>query len=115
MSSQVFIAGVLREWWDDASRTYRSFDEQGAQMSTRPYTAAENQLADESAQRELRDANERTLREKAGQAIAFNDAFLALATPSNAQVVAQVQRLTREATALIRLTIRALDSTDGTF
>jgi hypothetical protein len=54
------------------------------------------------------------LREKARTALALNDAFLALASPTNAQTLTQVQRLTRECSALIRLAIRALDTTDGT-
>lgn len=114
MSAQVFADGVLREWWDDETRTYRAFDAAGVETLSRAYTADENQVADARAAQEARDTNERDLRDKAAQAIALNDAFLALASPSNAQVVAQVQRLTREATALIRLTVRALDSTSGT-
>jgi hypothetical protein len=58
--------------------------------------------------------NEMDLREKARTALALNDAFLALASPTNAQTLTQVQRLTRECSALIRLAIRALDTTDGT-
>lgn len=40
---------------------------------------------------------------KARQALNVNASYLALATPSNAQVAAQVGRLTRENSAIIRL------------
>lgn len=46
-----------------------------------------------------------TLQSKARAALNANAIFLALAAPTNPQVVAQVQRLTRETNALIRLLI----------
>lgn len=54
------------------------------------------------------------LRAKAAAALDANATFLALASPSNAQTLAQVQRLTRECNALIRLVIGRLDDTTGT-
>jgi len=60
------------------------------------------------------DLNRTDLTAKAVAALAANDAFLAVATPTAAQTTAQVQRLTRECSALIRLTISQLDSTTGT-
>lgn len=58
--------------------------------------------------------NAEVLRGKAGQALAINTAFLALPTPTNAQVVTQVQRLTRQMNALIRLTLAQLDDISDT-
>lgn len=62
----------------------------------------------------VEDINTETLRSRAAAALAANATFLALGAPTNAQVLAQVQRLTRECSALIRLAVNLLDSTDGT-
>ena len=59
-------------------------------------------------------ANLADLQSKAQNAIDANDTFLAIASPTNAQAVAQVQKLTRENTAIIRLLLGLLDSTAGT-
>lgn len=55
-----------------------------------------------------------TLTQKAGQALTANATFLALAAPTNAQTLAQVQLLTRECNALIRLATQMLDTSAGT-
>lgn len=59
-------------------------------------------------------ANESTIGSKVDAALAVNDAFLALASPTNAQTLAQVKALTRECSGLIRLLRHKLDSTSGT-
>jgi hypothetical protein len=54
------------------------------------------------------------LRDRATQALALNAQYLAIASPTNTQVATQVRRLTQECSAIIRLLVGALDSTDGT-
>ncbi len=54
------------------------------------------------------------LRQKAAAALSANAAFLALASPTNAQVVTHVQRLTRETNALIRLALSQFDDGSDT-
>ena len=58
--------------------------------------------------------NAGTIRQKAAAALAANATFLALPSPTNAQVVAQVQRNAKECSAVIRLLLGLLDSTTGT-
>lgn len=75
------------------------------------WTTVQVELSDEQIAAE---ANEATVRERGTAALAANRAFLDLAAPTNAQTLAQVKRLTRECSALIRLALRALDTIDDT-
>lgn len=61
-----------------------------------------------------RDANAASLRAKAQQALTVNATFLVLPSPTNAQTLAQVQALTKENSAIIRLLLGQFDSTAGT-
>lgn len=51
------------------------------------------------------------LRSKIPLAIASNNQFLALGSPTNAQILQQVVRMTRQLNALGRLTVQMLDET----
>lgn len=72
--------------------------------------------ADELAARAARtlEANATTLRSRAQRALNTNATFLALASPTNAQTLAQVRNLTRETSALIRLLLNQVDDITGT-
>jgi len=59
-------------------------------------------------------ANGTDLRAKAVGALAANETYLAITLPVNTQVVAQVDRLTRECSGIIRLLLSQLDTTAGT-
>lgn len=70
-------------------------------------------VSDTLVQRDVTtEANAATLRTQAGNALAANRTYLALAAPTNAQVAAQVRLLTQETTALVRLVLGALDGAD---
>lgn len=81
--------------------------------------------ADEAAVRAVVDAhtppppppevtNRQILEERAANALQANATFLALAAPTQAQTLAQVKTVTKECSALIRLALGLLDSTEGT-
>lgn len=59
-------------------------------------------------------ANYQTLVGKAPAAIANNQTFLALTAPTNAQTLAQVEALTRQVNAIIRLLVGQLEAVDDT-
>ena len=56
--------------------------------------------------------NAATIRTQAQTAMAGNKIFLALASPTTAQTLAQVKALTRQNQALIRLALKMLDEVD---
>lgn len=111
---QRWANGALVEQWDEGARTYATYNPDGTVKAARPYTATENAAADAAVSRDAASTNDADLRTKASQALTVNATFLALAAPTNAQTTAQVKALTRETSALIRLTIRALDTVTGT-
>lgn len=76
-----------------------------------PILAAE---AAAQAQEAARATNGEAIRVKAQQALAGNQTFLALASPTNAQTLAQVKSLTRQMNALIRLQLQQLDDISDT-
>lgn len=71
----------------------------------RPKTAQETAAA-------TSDANRATIEAQAATAIQANKTFLALASPSNAQIAAQVKALTRQNNGVIRLVLGQLDAAD---
>ena len=56
--------GLLREVWDDATRTYTAYAEDGTVVSTRPYTAEENTAADVRAEGYEQAANDGEIGDK---------------------------------------------------
>lgn len=92
--------------------------EQPAEKVIRPigFTDQELQAAVDAAAAVFvdRQANELALLTKAKGAVDANSTYLNIATPTAAQVAAQVKALTRQMNALIRITAGEFDTTDGT-
>ena len=101
---------IERDVLDTTANTYTVFDGNGAQVSQRAATAQDLAAA---AQLDIA-SNQATIVSRANAAITANATFLALGAPTNAQVVAQVQLLTRECNTLIKLALGLLSDTSGT-
>lgn len=92
------------------------------QESTRPLTQAEQdqRTADATAAQQdasvqaTRSGNADTLRTRAQGALTANATYLGLAAPTTAQNTTQLQRVTKECSALIRLLLSQLDDISGT-
>lgn len=99
------------EW--ETTAGYTRWDTAGTVVERRALTAAESAVFADADAEQARATNETTLTDKAKSALTTNATFLAIASPTNAQVSAQVKALTRQVNALIRLATRTLDTTDG--
>ncbi len=98
---------------DDTLRQFVASSASGSLTEVVPYGEDENAAADLRASTAQARANGATLRDRAARALATNRAFLALAQPAtNAQALAQVQALTRQNIALIRLVADLLDGAE---
>lgn len=74
----------------------------------RNWKSRSESLAEEQKAETLR-VNKLTIEERALKALDTNKAFLALTSPTNAQVVAQQKALTRQTSGIIRLLLNKLE------
>ncbi len=77
-------------------------DQPPAQAAQNAVLAFDVSDAAELLREAARNPERKTLREQAAAAVTANDAFLALAAPTTAQVLQQVKRLTMQNTAIIK-------------
>lgn len=116
MNLVIYYPGTtnVAQSWDDSTDTYTAYDQSGNVTTTRPFTADETARA-QAIEASLATSNNRsTLTNAAANAIANNQTFLGLASPTAAQELSQLQALTRQVNALIRLVTNDLSSTAGT-
>ena len=88
---------------DGRARRFRVFNDAGQQIGT-----------DEELIPTPDEVNAATIRSRLLQALAANAAHLAKTTTTNAENTAHLRRVTQELSALIRLMLELLDTTDGT-
>ena len=112
MSNQRYANGVLREQWDDTTRIYTAWDEDGVQTEQRPYTVEENTAADAAAQTAQQVENKSTVE------INLQQDYLnmqAIKAQSNADLRADPsQEIKQIADAVRRLTRMTLEDFSGT-
>ena len=112
MSRYVYDAdGQVIEFWDDVTRTYTDYSTDPD--TVRPYTAEENAAADAEEAAATEESNRVSIETKAQQGIDSNNTFLALEAPTNAQSLAQIRSLTRQANGLIRLALGRFEIDDA--
>jgi hypothetical protein len=105
--------GLLQEEWDDTTRTYTLYDEEGAEWSTRPYTPEENARATAEAAAAGQAANEATI----GNKIETVDmpAMAAILAQTNAAIRSDPSQEIKDlATAVRRLDRKVQHLLDGT-
>lgn len=106
---------TAHEVFDTDAMTYTAYDIDGVSaILFRDLTPIEATMALGQPAAQIIATNNSTLRQRAQTALSLNTAYLALSPPTNAQAIQQVTLLTRECSALIRLVLDQLDSTDGT-
>jgi len=88
---------------DGRVRRFRVFNDAGQQIGT-----------DDELIPTPEEVNAVTLRSRLLQQLAANAAYLGLPTPTNAQNTVHLRRVTQQNSALIRLMLELLDTTDGT-
>ena len=110
---QVWTAGVLTQQWDDATSTYTQYDPAtGALTLSRAYTAQETSAAQARTTDATARTNLDTIMSRMQTAISDNQAFLAIASPTNAQILARVTPLTRQIDGIMRVLGHILDNTN---
>jgi hypothetical protein len=99
---------------EELGAQYRRWDTGGVLLETRALTADESALVAAQLAAETAQTNTNTIRSRAATALTTNATFLAIASPSTAQVATQVKALTRQCDGVIRLMLNQLDTITDT-
>lgn len=103
--NEVFERGKLasREVVDLGKRLVTTYE---ADAKATLKLTAERAMSDEEVATLTAAENERTIDDRVRKALEVNKTFLALASPTNAQTLAQVKALTRQVSGIIRILVR---------
>lgn len=99
---------------DDATATVTRWNDAGVVIETRPYTVAETTRAIADAVERTALINKTTIEQRAAAFITATNTYLAIPSPTNAQVAAQVRRNAMATIGLVKILLNQLDNTDGT-
>lgn len=102
------------EEYDSEAGTFTAWDPDGNVTETRPLTEEEAASLAEAEVAAQATVTQQTIAERILGMLAANDEYLAIENPSDAQVRAQVEQLTRLCNGVIRLSFEQLDTADGT-
>lgn len=98
------------EQWTNATQTgdatpagYTAWDASGNVTATRARTQPESDALAAQGAANTAATNQATIQQAARGALANNSTYLGIASPTTAQVTAQVQALTRQSNRVIRL------------
>lgn len=112
MANDQYVNGVLRQSDDDVNFQHHYYDATGVELpagqSPIAYTAAEVTAAQARNTQSTRANNLTTIFTQAQNALANNSNYTAIVSPTNAQVVAQVQALTNQNNKIIRVLLALL-------
>jgi hypothetical protein len=104
------MAGYTR--WNDSARTVTTHGDTGAQLSSRPYTAAENSAADARIAQATSNANRATIEQALADALTTLQSVIDDTNANiNANPAARIKDLARVQRRAIRLLIRRFDGT----
>lgn len=116
-----YMGGQIAEQWSNGTQPgdppagYMAWNQNGTVLTPLQALPAERvaQLAANDAQKAV-NSNQGTIQSRAQAALAANATFQAIASPTNAQVVAEVQLLSKMVAALAKLQLGQLSDTAGT-
>lgn len=100
---ELFSNGVVVQRFDSNAGTATTYKADGTVASSRSLTPDEQAFLTQMDQTATRSTNLNTIQTKAAAAITANSTYLAIGTPTNAQIAAQVRALTQQNNKIIRV------------
>lgn len=104
----VTVNGVQRELYDDDTRTYSSWDEQGVLVESRAYSSSQNADADARLANESMATGRKVKSDRVSDKRVANVAFIN-AVPTQQQLVDQVKALTQQVIDITDLVLQSYD------